>query len=117
MSKSSKLVLGILSFLPFILMCIIITTVFNLIPLIMEWSKQDPDAHTVLTTLSPIIITGIITAFVSLALLVIFIIHLANNRKMETGEKLVWILVFLFVSMVGFPIYWWLRIWNEDKNF
>lgn len=117
MNKSSKLILGMLSFLPFIMMCIIISMVFSLLPQIIEWSDHEPEARDVFSTFSPIFIAGLVMAFASLALLVIFIIHLANNRKIETGEKLIWILIFLFVSIIGYPIYWWLRIWNEDAKF
>lgn len=117
MTKGSKLILGLLSFLPFIMMCIIIAMVFSLFPLLVEWSDHEPDASEVFTTFSPIFIAGLVMAFASLGLLVIFIIHLANNKKIETGEKLIWILVFLFVSIIGYPIYWWLRIWNEEMKF
>jgi hypothetical protein len=114
MSKSSKLMLGVLSFLPFILVCIIIAMVINLFPQVFEWANDEPDPHTVFTTFSPIFFTGLITALVSLALLVIFIVHLVKNPKLEPGERLVWILIFLFVGMIGYPLYWYLRVWNED---
>ncbi len=114
MTKSSKLLLGVLSFLPFIMVCIIIAMVFNLFPQIVEWSNDEPDPHTVFSTFGPIFFTGLVTALISLGLLVIFIIHLVNNQKLETGERLVWILIFLFVGMIGYPLYWYLRVWNED---
>lgn len=113
MSKSSKIFLGILSFLPLVLVCLIIIFFFNLFPQILEWERNEPDAFTVIATFSPIFITGIITALVSLALLVIFIIHMVNNKKMEPVEKLIWVLVFLFAGIIGYPIYWFMRIWNE----
>jgi TM2 domain-containing membrane protein YozV len=62
--------------------------------------------------LVPIIITG----FISFGLLIFYIIHAVSNKSINTTEQLIWILVFIFVSTIGFPVYWVLRIWNEKEK-
>jgi len=47
--------------------------------------------------------------------LVFFIIHMINNKKLDSTERLVWILVFLFAGVIGYPVYWYLRIWTEKE--
>jgi uncharacterized membrane protein len=115
MSKSSKLALGIVSFIPLILVGVIIFMIFNLFPEFIEWDKYEPDARDFFTAFAPIFITGLLIGLISLGLLVFYIIHLVNNKQMESGEKIVWIFVFLFAGTVGYPVYWFFRIWNE-KN-
>jgi len=115
MSKSSKLAIGFVSFIPLILVGVMIVMIFSLIPEFIEWDKYEPGAREIFTTFAPIFIIGIFTALISLGLLIFFIIHLVNNKQLEPGERIVWVFVFLFASMIGYPIYWFLRIWNEKK--
>ena len=114
MSRSSKVISGILSFLPLILAGVLIIQVFSLFPQFISWDKYDPDPYTVFNTIGPLIITGLFTGLVSLGLLVFFIIHMLNNKKVESIEKLIWILIFLFAGVIGYPVYWYMRIWKEQ---
>jgi len=116
MSRNSKILVGLLSFLPIILLFIMIPTLLNLIPQFLEWDKQEPAVEEVLSTLGPFFFLLIFMGILSLGLLVFFIIHLVNNKKIESGEKILWVILFLFVSLVGYPIYWFVRIWNEKND-
>lgn len=113
MSKNSKLALGFVSFMPLILVGVIIFMIFNMFPEFIEWDKYEPEARELFTAFSPIFITGLLTGLVSLGLLIFYIIHLVNNKQIESGERIVWIIVFLFAGTIGYPIYWFIRIWNE----
>ena len=84
-------------------------------PQFFEWDKHEPEAYTVFATMTPLIITGILTGVLSLGLLVFFIIHMINNKKLDSTERLVWILVFLFAGVIGYPVYWYMRIWTEKE--
>lgn len=114
MNRSSKALTGILSFLPLILTFVIIILVISMFPRFVEWDEHEPDFYTIWSTIWPIIITGIITAIVKLGALIFFIIHMLNNKKVETGERIIWVLVFIFTGGIGYPIYWYMRIWKED---
>ena len=50
-----------------------------------------------------------------LALLIYYIVHAVNNKKLDSTERIVWILVFLFVGLIGYPIYWYMRIWKDEE--
>ena len=115
MSRSSKIFTGLLSFLPLILSGVLIFQVFALFPQFFEWDKHEPEPYTVFATITPLFITGILTGVFSLGLLVFFIIHMINNKKLETTERLVWILVFLLAGVIGYPVYWYMRIWTEKE--
>lgn len=114
MSKGSKLFLGLLSILPLILGAVIIIEVFVLFPEMIYWGDHEPDPYTVFSTFAPVFVTGLIACVLSVGLLIFFIIHMLNNKKIESGERIIWIIVFLLAGAIGYPIYWYLRIWKED---
>ena len=116
MSRSSKIALGIVSFIPLILAGVLIFMVFSLFPEFIEWDKYEPSPREVFTSFAPIVITGIFTGIVSLGLLIYYIIQLVNNKEMETAEKIIWFFVFLCAGAIGYPIFWFMRVWNEDKK-
>lgn len=113
MSRSSKIIIGFLSFTPVIFAVIIIIMTLNLIPHFMAWDNYEPDFYTVFSSLTPLILTAIIACLFSLGLLIFFLIHMLNNKTMEPVEKVIWILAFLIIGVVGYPIYWYMRVWNE----
>jgi uncharacterized membrane protein len=114
MSRSSKLFLGLLSFLPIILGATIAFRVISMIPSFIEWDHYEPDPYEVFGVLQPIFIIGIIAALLSIFLLIFFIMHLVRNKKVDSTERIIWILVFLLAGGIGYPIYWYMRIWKDD---
>lgn len=117
MSRGSKIFIGFLSFTPIVFTIVIILMVLNLIPHFIEWDKYEPDFYTVFSTIAPLIITAIIACLISLGLLIFFIIHMLNHKKMEPVEKVIWILAFFLVGVVGYPVYWYMRVWNEQNGY
>ena len=59
-----------------------------------------------------VFISAIIMGLVSLGLLVYFLIHSINNPAVHKDERLMWILMFIFIGMISMPIYWYMRIWK-----
>ena len=118
MSRSSKLFIGILSFLPIVLAFVMLFMVLRLIPTFMEWSNHgdnyEPATQEVFSVFGPMFILGFGTGILSIGLLIFFIMHLVRHKAMESTERIIWILVFLFAGIVGYPIYWYLRVWKNE---
>jgi uncharacterized membrane protein len=114
MSRSSKVFVGILSFLPLVLLIVLLFMFFRIFPTIIEWGNYEPSPQEVFSYFGPIFILGFGIGILSLGLLIFFIIHLIGNKTMDSTEKIIWILVFLFAGIVGYPIYWYLRVWKDD---
>lgn len=113
MSRSRKIFLGILSVLPFILFALYIAFFLKyFLPMFRHQQNLDPEG--MFAQLFPIIAVGVLMALTSFALLIYYIIHAVNNKRLDSSERIIWILVFLFAGMVGFPIYWYMRIWKEE---
>ena len=115
MSRGSKIFVGLVSLLPMILLIVLLVMFLNMFPVFFSWENTEPDAYTVFETIKPIFILGLLMTFVSLGLLVFFIIHLVGNKKMDTTERVIWILVFLIAGIVGYPLYWYMRVWRDES--
>jgi hypothetical protein len=116
MSRNSKVFVGILSFLPIILLIVFLVMFFGMFPAFFEWDKSDPTPEDVLTVFAPIFFLAITMGILSLGLLVFFIMHLVRNKSMDGTERVIWVLVFLFAGIVGYPIYWYMRVWKDDNR-
>lgn len=114
MSRSSKLFIGLLSFLPIILLFVLLFMILRSIPTFIEWGNYDPDPREVFSLFAPVFVLGIFLGILSLALLIFFIMHLVRNKVMDSTEKVIWILVFLFAGIIGYPIYWYMRVWKDE---
>ena len=57
----------------------------------------------------------ILTALLSLGLLIYYIVHVVNNNRIDSTERIIWVLVFVLAGMVGFPVYWYMRIWKQQS--
>ena len=115
MSRSSKLFVGLLSFLPIVLLMIFFVMLLRMFPDFVEW-EHDPTPQEVFTVFSPLFMVGVILGILSLGLLVFFIMHLVRNKNMEGTERVIWVLVFLFAGIVGYPIYWYMRVWKDEPG-
>lgn len=120
MSKSSKIITGILSFLPlaaFVAYFIFFFTfIFSTFSHIATTQGQNPPDESFLNNFMAIFgIMAVLIVF-SMIALIYFIVHAANNKKMDNNERIVWILIIIFVGMLGFPVYWYMKIWKEEEE-
>ena len=114
MSRSSKLFIGILSFLPIILLLVFLFMIFSMFPTFFQWDKYEPAPQEVFSAFAPLFILRFGMGILSIGLLIFFIMHLLRHKALDSTERIIWILVFLFAGIVGYPIYWYMRIWKDD---
>ncbi len=118
MTRSKKIFIGILAFLPLVAAAIFLvyffTTFFPDI-LRMEHEHGDIPPEFFIGNMVGFIASIIILVFVQLGLMIYFIIHAINNKRVKNEERIIWVLLFIFVHSIAFPIYWGIRIWPEEK--
>ena len=119
MSKSAKIFLGIASFLPIasviLYLVFFVSSFIQFIPEFENHADEPPPGF--IRYILLIAIFAIVMILVNLALMIYFIIHALNNPQVSSDERVIWILLFILVSIVAFPIYWIIRILNTpDKN-
>ena len=109
MSRSSKIIIGVISVLPILFIAGILITIF------FEFTNGFGDADS-----EPSIVfrnfglIGGISFILSIGLLVYFIALSTKNKKMDSTERAIWILVFVLGGIISYPIYWYMKIWKDD---
>jgi hypothetical protein len=117
MSKSGKIFLGVLSFLPMLFILIYFISFINIfLKLSRHVSQHDEIRGLFFDNMMWMVLVSILMALVSLALLIYYIIHSLNNKKIDSTERIVWIFVFVFAGLAGFPVYWYMRVWKENST-
>lgn len=118
MTRAQKVFVGILAFLPLVavaaLMIYFFTTFFpDIIRMDHEHGELPPEF--IFGNMMGFIVSVIILCFLQIGLMIYFIIHAINNKKVKSEERIIWVLLFIFVNTISYPIYWGLRIWPEEK--
>jgi hypothetical protein len=112
MSQGGKIVVGIFTFLPVLLFILFMYSIFSTIvhyaPEIER--QQKPDTQEVLETIAPMFIYIVLLSFNTLGLLIYYIIHAVNNKSLVGNERVVWILLFVFLGIIAFPVYFFSKI-------
>ena len=60
-----------------------------------------------------ILIFGVLVNF---ALMIINIVFAIKDNSATENDRLIWVLLLVFVSVIAHPLYWYLRIWS-NQNF
>jgi len=114
MSKSSKIFIGILSFLPVLVTAGLFVTMF--LDFTNSWGDLETDSAPSMMfqnfRLFFLLMMGLFV--LSIGLLIYFIVQVVRNKKMDSTERAIWILVFVLGGAISYPIYWYLKIWKEE---
>jgi heme/copper-type cytochrome/quinol oxidase subunit 2 len=114
MSRSSKIFIGFLSFLPIVLSVVLFITMFFQFFNLAQLENQDAETREAFWIFGPFFMIVMILFLLSIGLLVYFIIHIARNKKADSTERAIWILAIVLGGIVTYPIYWYMKIWKED---
>ncbi|NJM26206.1 MAG: hypothetical protein HC859_12670 [Bacteroidia bacterium] len=116
MSKTQKIVLGILTLVPFVLVPYFLFQVFLFVMEMVRHGDQQPEPAMIVAGVFSFVFPIIVTGVLSLGLLIFYIIHALNNQAVSSSERVIWILIFIFIGTIGFPIYWVMRIWSDETK-
>jgi positive regulator of sigma E activity len=117
MTKQSKTLSGILSFLPAILFIVYIGMfISSMMGVVLHAEEFENDPLSIFSNFAGMIITLILLGISALIGLIYFIVHAINNKKLADNERIIWVLVFVFAGMIGYPIYWYMRIWKTEEQ-
>lgn len=111
MSKSGKLVVGIITIWPLIYIVIIFSIFLLSIPNI--FSNSDPSSLNLIIPSTTVI--HFITFFLMIGLLIGYIRHVYRNNKVAPGDRLAWAAILILGSVISQFIYWYIYIWKNNK--
>jgi hypothetical protein len=110
-----KIILGIFTFLPFILFPIFVWQMLHSVGYTILVGDHQSDEQLIMPLLS-FVIPIIFTAFGALALTIFYVAHAVLNKTLGGSEQVLWILLFIFFGLFAFPAYWVMRIWNNPNK-
>jgi dipeptide/tripeptide permease len=108
-----KIILGLFTFLPFLLFPIFFWQFFHMIGSSILFDDHRPDEEYLFLSF---VFPAILSAIGALALTIFYVVHAVLNKRLEGSEQILWIMLFIFLGILAFPAYWILRIWNTPKN-
>lgn len=110
MSKTLRLLLGLVTVWPFAYLILFFLTIFSLIFFVgAEPGTGPPPAIALIFPLH------ILTMLFSMALIVFYIVNVFKNDRVEKDKKVLWAVVLFMGSAIAMPIYWYLYIWKEAQ--
>ena len=116
LNRVQKIVLGIFTFLPFLLIPIFIWQIFHNIGSAIFFDHPEQDPRDFIFPILSFIFPMILMAVGALALTIFYIVHVILNKSLEPSEQILWVLLFIFFGLLAFPAYWVIRIWNNPNN-
>lgn len=114
MSRTSKILIGIMSMLPIILTGTMFIFMFLQFSNMAHWEDKERPSTFFFGNFQYFFMLMMVMFLLSIGLLVFFIIQLVKNKKMDPTERAIWILAFVLGGMLSYPIYWYMKIWKED---
>jgi hypothetical protein len=117
LSQGQKILIAILTLLPFLFVPYVIFQIFSFVMTAISNDGMgiDPQPEIILSAIFSFIFPIVLISLLSLGLFIFYIVHVINNKNMETAERIIWVLLFIFVGFIIFPIYLFMRIWNDSK--
>lgn len=117
MSKQGKVFLGIVSILPLILLVVYFFIFLNVFSTsFMQTTQKNGPPTFVLNGWNELLVTIASFIAVTLGLLIYYINHVISNEKIDGPDRIVWVLIFIFAGIIGYPAYWYMKIWREPKE-
>jgi hypothetical protein len=115
MSKSIKILVGILTFLPLVGTIFYLWAFFRMFTAIIA-NAGAPDAIGLSDNFASFFSSLLLMMAFNIGLLVFYIVHVVQNKALTSDERLMWILLFIFISFISFGIYWALKIWGAGDK-
>jgi hypothetical protein len=111
MSKTMKLLLGLVTLWPFAYLILFFLLIFSMI-LFIGPGQGDPGSGPP-RALALIFPLHLLTMLVIAALTVFYIVNVFRNERVVKDQKVLWAVVLFLGNVLAMPIYWYLYIWKE----
>jgi len=112
MKRSHKIGLLILSLLPIIMLPFVI---FWIIGGAIKFEEMGEPEAGVPFFVGSMVFWILLIGMISMIAWIIYLVHVIKNKDLDQTEKIVWILLFVFVSFIPQLVYFFMRIWPEDE--
>jgi len=108
MSKTLKLLLGLVTLWPFAYLILFFALIFSMF-LFMAGSGPGSGPPQAIALIFPV---HLLTMLIVMALMVFYIVDVFRNNQVEKDKKVLWAVVLFMGNMIAMPVYWYLYIWK-----
>jgi flagellar basal body-associated protein FliL len=118
MTRNHKIIIGILTFIPFIgviFYFIFFISMFLGFTGLMGQEEQPEFIFDYFSKYLPFLIAFGLSSLIGFGLFIFFLICAIRDVSATENDKLLWILLIIFVSYFAFPFYWYFRIWKNPE--
>ncbi len=116
MTRSAKILIGILSFLPAVLLVVYLIAIFSSVFSSMMHRMPVDDPYWFFSNFFWVFGLAILLGIVSLGLKIYFIVNVVTNQLLEGAERIMWVLLLVFAGIIAYPLYWYMRIWKAPVS-
>jgi hypothetical protein len=119
MTKNKKIWIGILTFLPIAFLLLYFLNLIILFTGIFSSARvgEELDPSMMFGNFAVMFFLIFVAVVVSIGLMIFYIMQITNNKKFDSNQRLMWILIIVFAGLIGFIVYWYMYIWkDEDKT-
>ena len=117
MTKPAKIFLGIITFLPLVfgICCLVyyllaIRDMIMLMPVSPDDSRRFAQSYISHIFSGPLVTFAILSFVTHIGLMIYYIVHVVTYKVKTEGEKVMWILLFVFIGTIAFIIYFFMRV-------
>lgn len=120
MKQQNKILLGILSFVPLLLSGLAFALLIRFIftgfyeHLNYEFDNSAFPEQFFASYIWIMLCIGL-GSLIGLALMITYIIFAIKDESASENDKLLWVLLLIFLSFISLPLYWYFRLWKNDK--
>ncbi len=111
MSKTIKLLLGLVTIWPFAYLILFFITIFSLV----FFSRGAETAGGPPPLIALIFPLHLLTMLVIMALTVFYMVNVFRNERVVKDQKVLWAVVLFLGNVLAMPIYWYLYIWKDGQ--
>ena len=115
MSAGKKLLIGLFTVAPAILVILVFAMMFSQIPELERMESRPGGAHPdeVFGMLASFLGGIVLAGLFALGTLVFYCVHAYRNPAVREDMRLIWVLIFIFAGFLGNLVYFYLYIVNE----
>ncbi|MFY0644819.1 MAG: hypothetical protein JXR19_10170 [Bacteroidia bacterium] len=118
MNKNNKIIWGVLSFLPLVVLVISFISVINhFTPYLIDaiHGEEILDPAELIPNIMYVWIALIVIGLISSVIWVVFLVFSIRDQSCTNDEQILWVLLLLFGNVIVLPIYWYFRLWNNPE--
>lgn len=113
MSKSTKIILAVLTAWPVVYMFTFMGFVIYFFVTV-AIKNQPPEPNHFPSVFAVLGILHVLTILEIFGLMIFYLVHLFKYSIISQDKKIIWLLVLIFAGILSMPIYWYFYIWRKQ---